>query len=121
MPLVVTILRPLAGTIAGTVLTPLGAPAPDTAVEICHEGRSCDFPVALTAGPDGTFELPDVPLGRFTVTARSQVTHEAGVELQRSAAQDAGVQQSVGDHQRDGRARKQRRSPPAGRAPGRTA
>ena len=78
VPLLVKIQRPLAGTISGTVLTPSGDPAGDRPVEICHPARSCDDPVQLTANHDGTFSLPDVPLGRFRVTAKSQTTHEAG-------------------------------------------
>lgn len=78
VPLLVKFLRPLAGTISGRVVTATGEPAPNRPVEICHAARSCESPVQLTADPDGRFSLPDVPLGRFQVTARSQVTRETG-------------------------------------------
>jgi len=78
VPLLVRLIRPLAGTIAGVVLTSTGAPAGNLEIEICHPTRSCENPVTLTTDADGNFALPDVPLGRFKVTARSQVTHEAG-------------------------------------------
>ena len=78
VPLLVKIQRPLTGTISGMVLTASGEPAGDRPVEICHPARSCDAPLQLTANHDGTFSLPDVPLGRFRVTAKSQLTQEAG-------------------------------------------
>jgi hypothetical protein len=76
VPLLVTIVRPLAGTIRGAVLTSAGAPAANAIVEVCASCQSA--PVVISADTSGVFELPDVALGRFSVQARSQTTHDAG-------------------------------------------
>ena len=76
VPMLVTIARPLRGTIGGAVLTSTGAPAANAVVEVC---AACQGPpIVISADGNGLFALPDAALGRFTVRARSQTTHDAG-------------------------------------------
>ena len=75
VPLVATIIRPLAGTVTGIVYNSDGSAGANALVDVCS---GCAFPSTVTAGSDGTFLVNQVPLGRFLVRARSQVTQDAG-------------------------------------------
>ncbi len=76
LPLVVNMLKPAVGRIEGMVFNPDGTPVADYAVCIDPNGDSCGF--SLTTGSDGTFAADDLPLGRHTVVASSQVTASSG-------------------------------------------
>jgi protocatechuate 3,4-dioxygenase beta subunit len=77
VPMLVTIARPLRGTISGAVLASTGAPAANAIVEICASTCS-GAPTPILADGNGLFSLPDVALGRFNVRAKSQTSHDAG-------------------------------------------
>lgn len=74
VPVVVAIDRPATATLAGVVRQANGAPAASAALVIDGpSGRR-----ELTAGDDGTFLLPDLRLGRYTVVARAQASADTG-------------------------------------------
>ncbi|MEQ1870326.1 MAG: Ig-like domain-containing protein, partial [Vicinamibacterales bacterium] len=75
VPVVVNVVRRVAGTVTGTVVLPGGAPAPNAQVEVC----ASDGCRAALGGADGRFSVGDIPLGRFTVRASAQVTGNPSV------------------------------------------
>jgi hypothetical protein len=77
VPLVATIIRPLAGTVTGIVYNSNGSPGVNALVDVCP-GADCIAAMSVTAGGDGTFLVDQVRLGRFLVRAHSQVTQDAG-------------------------------------------
>lgn len=79
MPVLVNIVRQLTGGISGTVVSAGGAPVGNAALEFCLPNRCGDGnTLQLTASPDGTFVVNDVPLGRFSVVAKAQASGETG-------------------------------------------
>ncbi|MCU0255404.1 MAG: Ig-like domain-containing protein, partial [Vicinamibacterales bacterium] len=78
VPLVVTIVRRVVGTVAGTVFNPDGSPAGNAQVELCAASEPCRFSAAAA---NGTFSFGDVPLGRFTARAKAQLTGNVSVGL----------------------------------------
>jgi hypothetical protein len=76
LPLVVTMLKPSLGRIEGMVFNPDGTAVADYAVCIDPGGEGCG--VSLTTGSDGTFSADNLPLGRHTIVASSQVTASSG-------------------------------------------
>jgi hypothetical protein len=74
VPIVVTIARPALGRVTGVVLGPGGLPAPGAQVSLAASAGSA----TTSAASDGTFAFEQVGLGRFTVSARAQVTGQAG-------------------------------------------
>ena len=76
LPMVVNLQKPALGRIEGVVYNPDGTPAADYAVCIDPSGDECG--ARVTAGSDGSFASGDLPLGRHTVTARSQATASSG-------------------------------------------
>ncbi len=78
VPLVVTVVRRVVGTVAGTVFNPDGSPAGNAQVELCAASEPCRFSAAAA---NGTFSFDDVPLGRFTARAKAQLTGNVSVGL----------------------------------------
>jgi len=72
VPILVSIIRPLVGTIAGRVFNPDGSPAPNSQVEVGA--------VTLTADAAGAFTIQQ-PLGRYLIRAHAQTNANAGSEL----------------------------------------
>ncbi|HPW20488.1 MAG TPA: Ig-like domain-containing protein [Vicinamibacterales bacterium] len=71
VPIVVTVVRRVTGTVAGTVFNPDGSAASNAQIDVCPASEACRPTVN---SPDGRFSIGDIPLGRFTVKARAQVT-----------------------------------------------
>ena len=78
VPLAVTIVRRVVGTVAGTVFNPGGSLAGNAQVELCAASEPCRFSAAAA---NGTFTFADVPLGRFTARAKAQLTGNVSVGL----------------------------------------
>jgi hypothetical protein len=81
VPLVVNIIRPLFGSVEGVVFNPDGSPAANAQVGVCFPGSIGCPPAAnvtVTAGTDGRFAVDQIPLGRLTVFATSQVSRDSG-------------------------------------------
>jgi hypothetical protein len=77
--LIVTIAKPLSGSVIGQVFAANGAPGANALVQVCPSTDCPDgFGVIVTAGSDGSFGVDDLPLGRFVVRARAQVTNDTG-------------------------------------------
>ena len=76
VPLVVTIVRRVTGTVAGTVFNPDGSIASSAQIDVCPASEGCH---ATVNSADGLFSIPDIPLGRFTVKAHAQVTGNQSV------------------------------------------
>jgi hypothetical protein len=76
VPIVAVIQHPAAGRVVGAVVDASGSPAADRAVTLYSAlGNKL---AETTASEGGSFTFEDLPLGRYTVVARSQVTSEAG-------------------------------------------
>ncbi|MEN3336344.1 MAG: large repetitive protein, partial [Acidobacteriota bacterium] len=75
VPLIVSVERPAFGGIAGVVSFVNGTPVPNAKVCIstCEIGA-----ISVTAGPDGTFQIDHLPLGRYIVVATPQTSVESG-------------------------------------------
>ena len=73
VPLIATIAKTLTGSVIGRVYNADGTPGANALVEV---GGS-----TVTAGEDGTFGIDNLPLGRFVVRVRSQVSPDTGVTV----------------------------------------
>ena len=78
VPVLVDIARTLTGGITGVVVNASGQPVGNTAIEICTGSECGGRAIVTTAASDGTFVANDVPLGRFSVVARAQVSGDSG-------------------------------------------
>lgn len=79
IPLLSTIVRPLVGTIVGRVFNPDGTQAPNGPIDVC--GGTCasgGILRSLVSGVDGTFEIDQIPIGRYEVRARAQIGKNVG-------------------------------------------
>ncbi len=76
VPLIVTVVRRVTGSVTGHVVNPDGSPAANPQVEVCSPSEGCR-PTAGDAG--GQFLVTEIPLGRFTVRASAQVTGNQSV------------------------------------------
>lgn len=82
VPLIAAIAKPLTGSVIGQVFAANGTPGADALVQVCQSTECPDgFGVTVTAGTDGSFGVDNLPIGRFLVRARSQVTHDAGTTI----------------------------------------
>lgn len=77
IPFILDIPRPVYGILTGTVFAfESDEPTVNTRIEICHVGLNCTFPLLLTTDAEGRFATGQIPLGRFTIVARSQTSRE---------------------------------------------
>jgi hypothetical protein len=74
VPVIVPIIRPTSGSIEGLVLNADGSPAANAIVTLCA-GDCVDVTTSDTAGH---FTLTQLPLGRYSLRARSQTTASSG-------------------------------------------
>jgi len=73
------VIEPHYGRVEGSVVNPDGTPAANVAVDLCGGGWGCEFTGKLAAitGPDGAFGFDNVRIGRFLISAKSQVSLNA--------------------------------------------
>ena len=74
VPVVVSIQRPASATLSGLIVDPAGTLV--SSAEVTIDGPSGRR--TLSSGPDGTFTMPDLPLGRYSVFAKSQNANDGG-------------------------------------------
>ncbi|MEQ1871485.1 MAG: carboxypeptidase regulatory-like domain-containing protein, partial [Vicinamibacterales bacterium] len=81
VPIVVEVIEPHHGVVEGVVVNPDGTPAANVAVDFCAVANCSSLSAsghigALTAA-DGSFRFEQVLIGRFTISAKSQVSLNA--------------------------------------------
>ncbi len=79
VPVLVQLRRPAFGRVEGQVFNADGSPGANVRVDLLGAGATT--PSGAVAGPNGSFAIERVPVGRFSVNARSQVNASAASQF----------------------------------------